>query len=136
MGYISQTGSSLKTSLQQTGQSNEASIWQEGSLISLEARQTGDGNVITSYIKNMGLFDKTVALLQEGNNNRIDIALFGDEIPSTSQAIRVTQQGNGFEAKASMESYNFPVEITQRAGTRGGEMKVDVSTSYFSFPMK
>jgi hypothetical protein len=135
-GYVLQSGDNHKTTMRQTGQNNVASLWQEGSFTDVEARQTGDDNTINSYIKNTGLFEKTAFLMQNGKNNCIDLAIFGNEIPTTSQSVKITQEGDGFGAKAFMESYNFPIEITQKAGPGGGDMKVDVSTSYFSFPMK
>lgn len=135
-GYVRQSGDNHKTTLRQAGQYNIASLWQEGSFTDFETLQTGDENIINSYVNNTGLFEKTAFLIQNGNRNRIDLALFGDEVPTASQSVKIIQEGDGFGAKAFMESTNFPIEITQKAGPGGGEMKVDVSTSYFSFPMK
>jgi hypothetical protein len=135
-GYIFQTGSWHQTVLRQNGQNNEANLWQTGNLINQEIQQNGNENTINSYMKNASIFEKTAVLMQNGNNNRIDFAIFGDETPTASQLIKITQQGDGFVAKALMESSNFPIEITQKAGPGGGSMNVDVSVSYFSFPMK
>jgi hypothetical protein len=135
-GYIRQSGDDHKTTLRQTGQNSVANLWQEGNFTDFEAWQTGAENIINSYIKNAGLFEKTAFLLQDGNNNRIDLAIFGNENPTAAQSIKITQQGNGFEARALMESYNLPIQITQKAGSGEGQMKINISTSYFNFPMK
>lgn len=135
-GYINQTGWDLSSRMLQQGQNNEANFWSEGGHINMEARQTGNENTIFSYIKNPSEFERQAFLLQEGNNNRIELALFGNGVPTADQSVKITQQGNGFEAKALMESFNAPIEITQTAGPGGGEMKVDVSVSDFSFPMR
>ena len=136
VAYVNQAGSNQESALQQNGYQNEANLWQEGNLITQEVFQKGSENTINSYIKNTSLYEKTVFLMQNGNNNRIDLAIFGDEMAPTPQSIKITQEGNGFEANAFMESYHFPIEINQKAGAGGGEMKINVSTSFFSFPMK
>lgn len=135
-GYISQTGWDLSSRMLQQGQNNEANLWSEGGHINMEIRQTGNENTIFSYIKNPSEFEKQAFLMQEGNNNRIELALFGNGVPTADQTVKITQQGNGFEATALMESFNAPIEITQKAGPGGGEMSVNVSVSDFSFPMR
>lgn len=134
--YFKQTGTMQIVKSYQSGYNNEANLWQTGNLINQEIQQNGNENTINSYMKNASIFEKTAVLLQDGNYNRIDLAIFGDEIPTAYQPIKISQQGDGFVAKALMESYNFPIEITQKAGPGGGAMNVDVSVSYFSFPMK
>lgn len=135
-GYISQTGWDLSSRMLQQGQNNEANLWSEGGHVNMEIRQTGNENTIFSYIKNPSEFEKQAFLMQEGNNNRIELALFGNGVPTADQTVKITQQGNGFEATALMESFNAPIEITQKAGPGGGEMSVNVSVSDFSFPMR
>ena len=135
-GYIQQTGADLSSHLLQQGQNNEANLWSEGGHIDIDARQTGSDNVIYSYIKNPGIFEKQAILHQDGNNNRIELALFGNVMPTADQLVTIIQQGDDFEAKALMESYNYSIGITQKEGPGGGDMKVDVSVSDFSFPMR
>ena len=138
IGYVEQIGTGFSTSLSQKGSFNEANLWSEGNNISIEVKQDGDGNTINSCIKNYDLEKLSAMLLQEGNNNRINLALFGVGIPAEelSQEVKITQQGNNHVVEAFMEDSFAPIEITQTPGTNGEGMQVSISNSYFNFPMK
>lgn len=137
--YIDQKGSGHGAMLIQKGIGNEANLWSEGNLTVAKAIQFGDGNLINSYINNRNSLPKGALLVQEGNNNRIDFALLGNNDnldESLTQAVSIRQTGNELEVNAVFESVETPVYIEQKSGPGGGGMKVDVSTSDFYFPMK
>lgn len=137
-GYIEQPGSGLETYLWQYNANNEANLWSVGENIHTSVKQDGEGNVINSYIENTGLVLRSAALLQEGNDNRIDLSLKGDGFGGNAaeQTVVINQNGNQHEVKAFMEPFSAPLEINQTPGVNGEGMKIDVSTSTFSFPMK
>ena len=137
-GYIEQTGSGLETYLWQYNANNEANLWSVGENIHTSVKQDGEGNVINSYIENTGLVLRSAALVQEGNDNRIDLSLKGDGFGANAaeQTVVINQKGNQHEVKAFMEPFSAPLEINQTPGVNGEGMKIDVSTSTFSFPMK
>jgi len=137
-GFINQTGSGIETYLSQTGSSNEANLLSDGNNISVSAKQDGDGNIINTYIKNLDLQSRSALLLQNGNNNRIDLELFGDGVPTgvLSQEVKITQQGNNHVLEASGEDAFAPFEVTQNSGVGGEGMQISISNSYFNFPMK
>jgi hypothetical protein len=138
-GYIEQTGSGLETYLWQYNANNEANLWSVGENIHTSVKQDGDGNGINSYIKNYNLDQRSAMLLQEGNNNRIDLAIYGDDAPATgltSQEFKITQQGNNHVVEAFMENDFRSMEINQNSGVDGDGMSIKVTQSYFNFPMK
>jgi hypothetical protein len=137
-GYIKQTGSGLETLLWQFNSFNEANLWSVGNNINTHVKQDGEWNIINSYIENDGLNPRSAMLLQEGNRNKINLALLGDGFGSSNiaQEVIINQFGNEHEVKALMEPFSSPVEINQYPGPGGEGMKVDISTSTFSFPMK
>jgi hypothetical protein len=138
-GYIEQTGSGIGTQLWQYNSGNEANLWSVGENIHISVKQDGTGNVINSYILNYELDKRSAMLLQEGNNNRIDLAIYGDDVPAaglTSQEFKITQQGNNHGVEAFMENDFRSIEINQNAGIHGDGMQIKVTQSDFSFPMK
>nr|WP_321356816.1 hypothetical protein [uncultured Draconibacterium sp.] len=137
-GYINQTGTGLETKLWQYKSSNEASLWSEGENISVEVKQDGDGNSINSFIENYFLVSRSAYLLQQGNNNRIELALFGDAVPSLSDAqqVEISQTGNDNSVDAMLENTFAPISITQTPGVNGKGMQINISNSVFAFPMK
>lgn len=136
--YVQQSGSGLDTRIEQHNVSNEANILLIGSNIQTTVKQDGEGNLINSYIENAGNVFRSASLLQEGNFNIIELSLIGDEFTdhSLEQTIIINQYGNQHEVKALMEPFSSPLEINQTPGLNGEGMKIDVSTSTFSFPMK
>lgn len=136
--YIEQTGSELTTYLWQYNIANEANLWSIGKNILTTVKQTGDGNIINSYIENDGINLRSASLLQEGNDNRIDLSLKGDGFGNNpiEQTVIINQFGNHHEVIAIMRPFSVPLEIKQTSGTNGEGMKIDVSTSTFNFPMK
>ena len=137
IGYIEQTGDAHLTVLNQSGQENEANIWSEGSLTYTQVEQFGSGNMVNSYIDNDGLLPKAALLQQNGNNNVIDFALLGNGClwNSWPKGAYIKQTGDNLEVTALFDSYQSPVYIEQQSGAGGG-MKINVSTTAFSFPMK
>ena len=137
-GYINQNGSGNETRLWQYNASNEASLWSDGNNITTSVKQDGEKNIVNSYIKNLDLQSRSALLMQVGNNNRIDLALFGDGIPSgvLSQEAKISQYGNNHVVEAFMEDTFVPIEVTQKSGAGGEGMPISVSNSYFNFPMK
>jgi hypothetical protein len=137
-GYMEQTGSELETHLWQYGLSNEANLWSVGNNINTHVKQDGEWNIINSYIENDGLNPRSAMLLQEGNRNKINLALLGDGFGSSNiaQEVIINQFGNEHEVKAFVEPFSSPVEINQYPGPGGEGMKIDISTSDFNFPMK
>jgi hypothetical protein len=137
-GYMEQTGSELETHLWQYGLSNEANLWSVGNNINTNVKQDGEWNIINSYIENDGLNTRSAMLLQEGNGNKINLALLGDGFGSSNiaQEVIINQFGNEHEVKAFVEPFSSPVEINQYPGPGGEGMKIDISTSDFNFPMK
>ena len=137
-GYIEQTGSGLETQLWQYNSGNKANLWSVGENIRTLVKQDGVGNLINSYIENTGYVLRSATLLQEGNDNRIDLSLRGDGFGNTpaEQTAVINQFGNGHMAKANIDPYSAPIEIIQTPGVNGEGMKIDISTSTFSFPMK
>lgn len=137
-GYINQTGSGLETKLWQYKSSNEANLWSEGKDITVEVKQDGNNNSINSFIENYFLVSRSAYLLQNGNNNRIELALFGDGIPSVSDAqqVQISQTGNDHSVDAVLENSFAPITITQTSGVNGEGMQINISNSTFAFPMK
>jgi len=137
-GYIEQTGSGLETQLWQYNSGNKANLWSVGENIRTLVKQDGVGNLINSYIENTGYVLRSATLLQEGNDNRIDLSLRGDGFGNTTaeQTAVINQFGNGHMAKANIDPFSAPIEIIQTPGVNGEGMKIDISTSTFSFPMK
>jgi len=137
-GYIEQTGSGSETYLWQYKSSNEANLWSEGDNIKIEVKQDGTSNTINSFVQNYYLESRAALLTQNGNNNRIDLAVFGNEIPSSSdaQTISITQTGNNNGVEAFLENTFSPIQITQTPGVNGEGMQINISNSAFSFPMK
>lgn len=137
-GYIEQTGSGLETQLWQYNSGNKANLWSVGENIRTLVKQDGVGNLINSYIENTGYVLRSATLLQEGNDNRIDLSLRGDGFGNTpaEQTAVINQFGNGHMAKANIDPFSAPIEIIQTPGVNGEGMKIDISTSTFSFPMK
>jgi hypothetical protein len=136
--YIDQSGSFLETRFLQYKSNNEANLWSVGEKIKVAVKQDGDGNKINSYIENSRNVFRSASLLQEGNFNKIELSLIGDGFTdhTIEQTIIINQYGNQHEVKAFMEPFYNPLEITQTPGTNGEGMKIDVSTSTFSFPTK
>jgi len=137
-GYIEQNGYSLQTQLWQFGSGNEASLWSEGNHINMEVKQDGNDNTINSFIENYVLVSRSAYLLQQGNNNRIELALFGDAVPtlSNAQELQISQTGNNHSLQANLENTFESFTVTQTAGINGEGMQVNISNSAFSFPMK
>jgi hypothetical protein len=135
-GLIEQNGSGLETKLWQYKTSNEANLWSEGDNISVEVKQDGIDNSINSFIENYVLVSRSAYLLQQGNNNRIELALFGDVAPSVNDAqqVQITQTGNDHSVEAMLENSFAPISITQTPGVNGEGMQVNISNSAFSFP--
>ena len=135
-GLIEQNGSGLETKLWQYKTSNEANLWSEGDNISVEVKQDGIDNSINSFIENYFLVSRSAYLLQQGNNNRIELALFGDAVPSVNDAqqVQITQTGNDHSVEAMLENSFAPISITQTPGVNGEGMQVNISNSAFSFP--
>ena len=138
VGYIKQIGADHSTKLLQSGEGNEANLWSVGQKSETMVYQNGNSNMINSYIDNQGCIGKGAALIQRGENNNIEIALLGNGFLFNSwpRAAFIEQKGNGLEISAKMESYTFPIYVEQQSGPSGGGMKVDISNSDFSFPMK
>jgi hypothetical protein len=137
--WIEQTGSGHGARLLQNGSGNEANLWSVGSLSLTVAKQEGEGNLINSYIDNQKLLPKGALLLQNGNNNSIEFALLGNDgfwKDSWPRAAYIKQNGNDLEVSALFDSYSWPVYIEQQSGPGGAGMKVNVSTTDFSFFMK
>lgn len=137
-GFIQQSGSGLGTSLWQYKSSNDANLWLEGENVTVEAKQDGDDNSINSFIENYSLVSRSAYLLQQGNNNRIQLALIGDGIPlsSDAQQVQITQTGNDHSVDAMLENSFAPITITQTPGVNGEGMQLNISNSAFSFPTK
>ncbi len=137
-GYINQTGAGLETKLWQYKASNEANLWSEGENINVEVKQDGIGNSINSFIENYFLVSRSAYLLQQGNNNRIELALFGDAVPSVNNAqqVEISQTGNDNSVDAMLENTFAPISITQTPGVNGEGMQINISNSVFAFPMK
>lgn len=137
-GYINQTGSGIETNLWQYKSGNEANLWSEGENIKMEVKQDGNDNSISSFIENYFLVSRSAYLLQQGNNNRIELALFGDGIPSVSDAqqVQISQTGNDHSVDAVLENSFAPITITQTPGVNGEGMPVNISNSTFAFPSK
>ncbi|WP_319228168.1 hypothetical protein [Draconibacterium orientale] len=135
-GLIEQNGSGLETKLWQYKSSNEAYLWSEGDNISVEVKQDGIDNSINSFIENYFLVSRSAYLLQQGNNNRIELALFGDVAPSVNDAqqVQISQTGNDHSVEAMLENSFAPISITQTPGVNGEGMQVNISNSAFSFP--
>ena len=135
-GLIEQNGSGLETKLWQYKTSNEANLWSEGDNISMEVKQDGIDNSINSFIENYFLVSRSAYLLQQGNNNRIELALFGDVAPSVNDAqqVQISQTGNDHSVEAMLENSFAPISITQTPGVNGEGMQVNISNSAFSFP--
>ena len=135
-GLIEQNGSGLETKLWQYKTSNEANLWSEGDNISVEVKQDGIDNSINSFIENYFLVSRSAYLLQQGNNNRIELALFGDVAPSVNDAqqVQISQTGNDHSVEAMLENSFAPISITQTPGVNGEGMQVNISNSAFSFP--
>jgi len=138
VGYIQQSGSGLETRLWQYKTSNDANLWSEGENVTIEVKQNGNDNSINSFIENYSLVSRSVYLLQEGNNNRIELALFGDGIPisNDAQQVQITQTGNDNSVDAILENSFAPITITQTPGVNGEGMQLNISNSAFSFPTK
>lgn len=135
-GYIEQAGSGLETKLWQYKSSNEANLWSEGENVKVEVKQDGNDNSINSFIENYFLVSRSAFLLQQGNNNRIELALFGDGIPSVSDAqqVQISQTGNDHSVDAVLEDSFAPISITQTPGVNGEGMQLNISNS--TFPVK
>jgi len=135
-GYIQQSGSGLQTSLWQYKSSNEANLWSEGENVTQEVKQDGNDNTINSFIENYSLVSRSAYLLQQGNNNRIQLALFGDGIPQSNDAqqVQITQTGNDHSVDAILENSFAPITITQTPGVNGEGMQLNISNS--AWPVK
>jgi len=138
IGYIQQSGSGMQTSLWQYKSSNEANLWSEGENVTIEVKQDGNDNTINSFIENYSLVSRSAYLLQQGNNNQIQLALFGDGISlsGSAQQIQITQTGNDHSVDAILENSFAPITITQTPGVNGEGMQLNISNSAFSFPGK
>lgn len=136
-GYIEQSGPAHLIILRQDGWNNEANLWSEGAKTDTWVSQVGDNNIINSYIDNAGLLPKAALLKQDGSNNVIDFALLGNGClwNSWPKGAYIKQTGDDLEVTALFDSYQSPVYIEQQSGANGG-MKVNVSNTTFSFPMK
>lgn len=136
--FINQTGSGLETKLWQYKLSNKASLWSEGKDVAIEVKQDGIGNSINSFIENYVLVSRSAYLLQQGDNNRIELALFGDGIPVSgdAQQIQISQTGNNHRVDALLENIFDSLTIIQTPGVNGEGMQVNISNSAFSFPMR
>ncbi|WP_319502672.1 hypothetical protein [uncultured Draconibacterium sp.] len=137
-GLIEQNGSGLETKLWQYKTSNDANLWSEGENVKVEVKQDGNHNSINSFIENYFLVSRSAYLLQQGNNNRIELALFGNEIPAINDAqqVQITQTGNDHSVEAMLENSFAPISITQTPGVNGEGMQVNISNSAFSFPTR
>ena len=135
---VNQSGSGLETKLWQYKSGNEANLWSEGKDIIVEVKQDGNNNSINSFIENYFLVSRSAYLLQNGNNNRIELALFGDGIPLEidAQQVQISQTGNDHSINAVLENTIVPISITQTPGMNGEGMQVNISNSEFAFPMK
>jgi hypothetical protein len=136
-GYIEQTGDRHHTVLVQNGVSNEANLWSMGRETFTMVSQSGDNNHVNSYIYNPGLTAKSATLVQNGSNNQIDFAFpenRGIAAAYLPEIAYINQTGNDLGVTAVFDSYS-PIYIEQQAGAGGG-MKVVVTNSAFSFPMK
>ncbi len=121
----------------QDGSSNEAILWSEGNNILTSVIQQGDGNVISSNIKNHYLQSRTARLLQVGNDNNITLDLREAGVPESfePQEFNITQNGTGHSATVTGVEFDSPITITQTSGVGGTGMQIEINTSYFSFPM-
>lgn len=136
-GYIQQIGTAHFSKLIQVGTNNEANFWSVGEKTINAAFQLGDNNKINSYTYNQDFIPKSTVLAQNGNNNTIEVVLLGSGFlwNSWPKLAVIHQKGNDLEISAKLDSYNSPIYIKQQAGSAGG-MKIDISNSDFSFPMK
>jgi len=137
-GFINQSGSGLETKLWQYKTSNEANLWSDGKDITMEVKQYGNDNSINSFIENYFLVSRSAYLHQNGNNNRIELALFGNGIPVKvdAQQVQISQTGNDHSIDAVLENTFAPISITQTPGVNGEGMQVNISNSDFYFPTK
>jgi hypothetical protein len=138
ISLINQSGTSLETLLWQVDSNNEANLWSNGKEIKVIVKQSGDGNQINSYIENHGPQTRLAEFTQEGNFNKINLSLRGDGFTNSApeQRMEINQYGNSHELNAFMEPFSAPLEINQTPGVNGEGMKIDVSTSTFSFPLR
>jgi len=99
-------------------------------------KQDGNDNTINSFIENYSLVSRSAYLLQQGNNNRIQLALFGDGIPQSNDAqqVQITQTGNDHSVDAILENSFAPITITQTPGVNGEGMQLNISNS--AWPVK
>lgn len=136
--YISQDGTGLDSYLYQSQSMNNVNIWLEGANSMVVARQDGAGNSINSYIENSLMDFRKAELTQNGNFNQINLALFdsGTGIVSDTQEVRIDQTGDNNGASVFLENVFTNITITQQAGVNGDGMKVNITNTYFAFPMK
>lgn len=130
-GRIEQSGEGHQTILIQNGIGNYADLDSEGSDTYNFVLQNGNNNEVNAILENDNLNTRTAMLIQWGNNNKIDFP-----VEVKAQEVNVFQFGNGHEADITGSVGNYsPINVTQFGGSGNRGMKVEITSSYFSFPM-
>lgn len=131
-GRIEQSGEGHQTILIQNGIGNYADLDSEGSDSYNYVLQNGNNNEVKSVVENDNLDTRTAMLIQWGNNNKIDLP-----VEVKAQGVNVFQLGNGHEADITGSVGNYsPINVTQFGGLGSRGMKIEINSSYFSFPMR
>jgi hypothetical protein len=135
-GYINQTGFDHESILSQKNSEgdlgNEANLWSVGSNTQNFVRQEGNENFVNSYVENTTGFIRRAISIQEGNNNRIDLALIEREETNNLMGVRVTQTGDANRANLVLENFDAPfINVHQTGGA-----SIEITHSDFFFPGK
>ena len=134
-GFINQTGFNHESILSQKNSEgtggNEANLWSVGSNTQNFVRQEGSENFVNSYVENTTGFIRRAISIQEGNNNRIDLALIERE-ENNLMGVRVTQTGDANSANLVLENFDAPfIKVDQTGGAN-----IEITHSDFYFPGK
>ena len=141
-GFILQSGINHQTILYQdnsTGQccadpnlGNEAHLFSEGVGTKNIALQVGNNNLINQFVENYYAETRSVASMQVGNNNKIELSLLDREQQNNLQEVTVTQTGNNNQAELVFnQSKASCFKIDQRGGA-----EIRIAQTDFYFPMK
>ena len=135
-GFINQTGFDHESILSQKNSEgdlgNEANLWSVGGNTKNFVRQEGSENFVNSYVENTTGFIRRAISIQEGNNNRIDLALIEREENNNLMGVRVTQTGDANSANLVLENFDAPfIKVDQTGGA-----SIEITHSDFYFPGK
>jgi|GEM_PF-3076725 len=141
-GYINQTGNNHQSILVQNNKNvlcssdaqlgNKANLWSEGANTQNMVLQVGNSNVVDQFVENYYATTRSVASVQIGNNNKIELAVLEREEQNNLLGVLVTQTGNANSAELVLEQSEAPyLKIDQMGGA-----DIKITQSDFYFPMK